>query len=196
MIGQCLRSAQARAAAWDQRWSARMAGAVRGRRALYRGSAVLAHAGDGALWAAIALLLLILGAPADRWLLAPIVAAVALTALLVAAIKFSVRRGRPRGPESARWSSLPRYDVYSFPSGHAARVACIALCASAAYPGVRLLLVVWAVGVCLARVALAAHYLLDVLVGAALGVAVAAATSHVWPTIAVWLQAINPLGLG
>ncbi len=195
MMFQRLRAAQACVAAWDQRWSARMAGAAREHRALYHSSAVLAHAGDGALWLGIGLVALIAGRPTDRWVLAPIAAAVALTALLVTAIKFSARRRRPEGSASARWSSLPRYDVYSFPSGHAARVACIALCASSVYPGARLPLLAWAVGVCLARVALSAHYLFDVLVGAILGGAVAAFVGLAWPAVAIWLQAVAQCGL-
>jgi undecaprenyl-diphosphatase len=65
-------------------------------------------------------------------------------------------------------------DLWSMPSSHAMAGACLAFCLSALYPKVRPLCVVLAVIVCTARVLLNAHYVSDVLIGAALGWMIAA----------------------
>ena len=140
-----------------------------------------ARLADGPVWIAIGAAAMIWGTPSLRGTTIKVTMAVIFTAIVVGAIKFSVRRQRPRGAESALWSSMPRYDRYSFPSGHAARVACIATVASTAdgqliLPGVLLTLVV-----ACARVAMGIHYLLDVVCGAILGLASAYLVLRLWP---------------
>jgi undecaprenyl-diphosphatase len=87
--------------------------------------------------------------------------------VLVFAIKFTVRRRRPEG----EWGQVYRKtDPHSFPSGHAARAALLAVLAiGLGPPWLGLLLAVWAPLVMLARVAMGVHYLSDVLAGALLG---------------------------
>jgi|YNPNPStandDraft_1061719.scaffolds.fasta_scaffold37180_2 membrane-associated phospholipid phosphatase len=174
-------------AALDRRWSAKMAQVAESHALLRWGSVALAHAGDALLWLAIGLVILVWGSPRAREVLMQIGISVCLTALLVAGLKFGIRRERPRGKESAKWSLLPNHDLYSFPSGHAARAACIATSIAVAYPDVSLPFVIWLAGVCLSRVALAAHYLLDVLVGVLLGTSVAVLVTKAWPHIVVFL---------
>jgi undecaprenyl-diphosphatase len=170
-------------AAIDRRWSAKMARTAESHVPLYRGSVILAHAGDALLWAGIGLVVLLWGPSRAREILVQIGVSVLFTALLVAGLKFGVRRERPRGAESAKWSMLPKQDLYSFPSGHAARAACIATGVSVVYPAASLPFAIWMAGVCLARVALEAHYLLDVVVGVLLGALVAALVSKAWSSI-------------
>lgn len=165
-----------------------MAQKTRSHTLLLKGSTVLARAGDGLVWLIIGLLILFVGTPGGKGIVFQVASSVLLTALLVTGIKFSVRRERPQGTESARWSSLPQYDIYSFPSGHAARVACIAAGVSMAHPVLRLPFVVWAIGVCCARVALAAHYLLDVLAGILIGVLTANLVARVWPSLILFAR--------
>jgi len=171
-------------AGMDRRWSAWMAQAAEAHSALYWLSRILAHAGDAVLWMGIGGIVFVWGSPRAKDALLQTVIAVACTALLVAGLKFGVRRERPRGKESAKWSLLPKHDLYSFPSGHAARAACIATGVAAAYPDVRLPFMIWMTGVCVSRVALAAHYLIDVLVGVLLGVVVATLVTRTWSSIA------------
>jgi undecaprenyl-diphosphatase len=135
---------------------------------------VLARLGDGLLWLAIALFVLAFGSSAQKAALGPIVLAVLLTTLGVAAIKLTLRRTRPLGAASARWSALPKYDIHSFPSGHAARLACISVGLGTHYPLAGLVGVALTILVSLARVALGIHYLLDVLMGGLWGGIVAA----------------------
>jgi undecaprenyl-diphosphatase len=82
-------------------------------------------------------------------------------------VKFSVRRRRPEG----EWGAIYRKtDPHSFPSGHAARAAMLAMLAAGLGPSwFSLLLALWAPLVILARVAMGVHYLSDVLAGALFG---------------------------
>lgn len=93
--------------------------------------------------------------------------AIVLLAMLVLAIKYLVKRQRPEG----EWGQVYRaLDPHSFPSGHAARAVCIALLG--VYFGLgwwAVGLVVWALLVGWSRIALRLHYLVDVIVGWAVG---------------------------
>lgn len=96
-------------------------------------------------------------------LLALTAGAVALLALLVLGIKFTIRRQRPEG----EWGAIYRNtDPHSFPSGHAARTAMMAVLAlMMGFTGLGIGLLVWMVLVSLARVWMGVHYLSDVIAG-------------------------------
>jgi undecaprenyl-diphosphatase len=130
---------------------------------------VLAHSGDSWFWWAGLLLLWWLGNPFWRpWALSVLVAIIAL-AVVVLAIKFTIRRRRPAGD----WGGMYRKtDPHSFPSGHAARVVLIAVLALGMGPGwLAVLICIWAPLVALARVAMGVHYLSDIVAGFILGAA-------------------------
>jgi membrane-associated phospholipid phosphatase len=93
---------------------------------------------------------------------------IVVLALLVLVIKFSIRRQRPQGD----WGAIYRNtDPHSFPSGHAARMAMLAVIAFAFAPvWVGILFVLWTLLVSLARVWMGVHYLSDILAGILLGV--------------------------
>jgi undecaprenyl-diphosphatase len=130
-------------------------------------AAIIAHSGDSWFWLIGLGLLWWFGS--DYWKYRAIVMAVGvvLTAVLVMAIKFTVRRSRPEG----EWGDIyRRTDPHSFPSGHAARAAMLATTAlGLGPPWFGLLLVVWAPLVGLARVSMGVHYLSDILAGMAIG---------------------------
>jgi undecaprenyl-diphosphatase len=90
-------------------------------------------------------------------------------ALMVFAIKFSIKRRRPEG----EWGAIYRKtDPHSFPSGHAARAIMLATAVCGLGPlWLAVVLLVWAPLVCLARVGMGLHYISDVLAGGVLGVA-------------------------
>jgi undecaprenyl-diphosphatase len=96
---------------------------------------------------------------------------IAILAVVVLAIKFTVRRRRPEG----EWGGIYRNtDPHSFPSGHAARAFLIATIGTILGPGwLALILWLWAPLVSLARVAMGVHYLSDIVAGAIVGVIVA-----------------------
>jgi membrane-associated phospholipid phosphatase len=132
-------------------------------------AAVLAHSGDSWFWWAGLVVLWWLGNSFWRpWALTELLSIICL-AVLVLAIKFSIRRRRPVGEWGAIYRST---DPHSFPSGHAARALMIAVLAIGLGPGwLTLVLCIWAPLVALARVAMGLHYLSDIIAGAVLGVA-------------------------
>ena len=135
---------------------------------LRRLAAFLAHSGDSWFWVPGLAIAWLVSGQAVKLLAAELIAAIALMALVVFAIKRRVRRERPKG----EWGGLyRRADPHSVPSGHAARMALLAVLAVGLGPAwFAVLLLVWAPLVALARVALGVHFLSDVIVGAALGI--------------------------
>lgn len=97
----------------------------------------------------------------------------------VIALKHVVRRPRPyeAWPEIAARRPVPRFDSYSFPSGHAAGAFALATSLSLSYPEWYVIApaATWAASVALARSWLGVHYPSDVLAGALLGSGVAVA---------------------
>jgi undecaprenyl-diphosphatase len=82
-------------------------------------------------------------------------------------LKWIFRRERPGASFAGLYARL---DQHAFPSGHATRAGCVtAVLLPLLPPGGASLLVAWAGLVCLARVVLGVHYLMDVLVGLAVG---------------------------
>ena len=134
---------------------------------------LLARSGDSWFWLVVLSLLAWLGN--EFWSQRSIVyiIGILITAALVFAIKFTVRRQRPEG----EWGQVYRKtDPHSFPSGHAARAALLAILGIGLGPAwLGLILAIWAPLVMLARVAMGVHFFSDVLAGALLGVMVSLA---------------------
>lgn len=135
-------------------------------------AAILAHSGDSWFWI-LGLGLLWLWGNND-WKARSIILmiGVLITAVLVMVLKFTIRRRRPEG----EWGRIYRAtDPHSFPSGHAARAALLAVLAcSFNVPWFGLVLVIWAPLVSLARVAMGLHYLSDVIAGIIIGISIGA----------------------
>jgi len=129
-------------------------------------AALGAHLGDSWIWLIGSACGLLFGGPAARRLVLALAIAVLLSVGIGSAVKYRARRPRP-ADVSGFYSK--RLDHYSFPSGHAARVACVAMIFGAAYPPWAAGLALYALVVVTCRVALGIHYLGDVLAGLALG---------------------------
>ncbi len=130
-------------------------------------AAIFAHSGDSWFWWAGLAVLWWRGNVFWRpWALTVLLSIIAL-AVIVLAIKFSIRRRRPEG----EWGAIYRNtDPHSFPSGHAARATLIAMLVIGMGPWwLAVLLCVWMPLVSLARVAMGVHYLSDVAAGVVLG---------------------------
>jgi membrane-associated phospholipid phosphatase len=130
-------------------------------------AAILAHSGDSWFWwAGLALLAWLGNVFWRRWALIILVSIIVL-AVIVLAIKFTIRRQRPEG----EWGAFYRNtDPHSFPSGHAARAILIAVLVTGLGPWwLAVALWVWAPLVSLARVSMGVHYVSDVVAGAILG---------------------------
>ena len=156
-------------AAWeefDSRWSARLR--VAEKPGILRTMAmVFAHSGDSWFWLIGLGMLWAFGNPAYQDLTVRFIVAILVLAVLVMTTKFTIRRSRPEGD----WGAVYRKtDPHSFPSGHAARAALIAMLALFCCPlPVGLALTLWALLVSLARIAMGVHYPSDILAGALLG---------------------------
>lgn len=158
---------------WDRWlwWDVRLSAALRltdGRwRALAR---VVAHSGDAVFWLAGALVAFLWGTPLGQEVALRLFGAIVVAGLLAGGLKRLIRRPRPDGPPDGLY---PVHDRYGFPSGHAVRVAAIAVALAPLLPvWAAAVLAIWAAAVALSRVALGVHYLLDVLAGALLGGAI------------------------
>lgn len=130
-------------------------------------AALLAHSGDSWFWLLGLALVWGFGSPYWRARALAFGVGIAVTAAIVMTIKFTVRRRRPEG----EWGSIyRRTDPHSFPSGHAARAAMLSVMGFGLCPlWLGMVLLAWALGVMLARVAMGVHYLSDVVAGGLLG---------------------------
>lgn len=149
-------------------------------------AAFFAHSGDS--WfieIALFLLWLFTRGPLHQ-MIALMAGTVAVLAVFVLAIKFTIRRQRPEGD----WGAIYRNtDPHSFPSGHAARTAMLAVLAlGLGFTTLGLLLLVWMALVSLARVWMGVHYLSDILAGILLGALVGFLMSLAAP----WFYALLP----
>jgi membrane-associated phospholipid phosphatase len=139
---------------------------------------IFGHSGDSWFWLLGLLLLALLGSDVWRRFAIILIVGILLTAVVVLAIKFTVRRQRPEG----EWGQIyRRADPHSFPSGHAARALMLAVVALALAPAawVGWLLIIWAPLVGLARVATGLHYVSDVLAGWILGLVMGLITMQI-----------------
>jgi len=107
------------------------------------------------------------------WALLFIVAAVALSGLVVDLIKPLIGRGRPKlldqyGFYGLQWLTF-RSDFYSFPSGHAATAVSWATALVLLWPRGRWLWLVLAALLVASRVVVNAHFLSDVMAGSLIG---------------------------
>ncbi len=145
----------------------------------------LAHSGDSWFWIA-GLLLAWAFHRVFRPTAAFLILAVVILAALVMSIKLFVRRRRPDG----EWGAVYRNtDPHSFPSGHAARAAMLALFAVELGPlWLGLFMILWALSVSLSRVMTGMHYLSDIIAGILLGLAGGSLILYARP----WMESLIP----
>ena len=101
------------------------------------------------------------------------------SALVNGPLKLLIQRKRPIGPAESLLRRLPV--TASFPSGHAASAAAFATGVALESPLTGAAVGVLAAGVAASRVYAGVHYPGDVIVGAAVGSAVALGSTRVWP---------------
>jgi membrane-associated phospholipid phosphatase len=147
----------------------------------WRMAVFFAHSGDSWLWVAGLLVLWLFGTPDWHTRSAILACSVAGLAVLVLAIKFTIRRQRPPG----EWGAIYRNtDPHSFPSGHAARAAMLAVMAIGLGPvWFGWLILIWAPLVAIARVMTGVHYLSDIVAGFIFGALVGWALLWFFPLI-------------
>jgi membrane-associated phospholipid phosphatase len=151
-------------------------------------SMILAHSGDSWFWG-LGLIILYFVTTEESWKQWAVTQFIwiAVLAVTVMAVKFTVRRRRPEG----EWGAIYRNtDPHSFPSGHAARAFLIAVIAAGMGPAwLAILLWIWAPLVALARAAMGVHYLSDVIAGALVGIVAGLLALWLNPEVMAFIQA-------
>ena len=145
-----------------------------------RGAVTLgAHVGDSLGWLLLALLALLWGDSHLRGVALQSLLGIAVSAGMAAWIKFSLRRGRPPGALE-EGSFVSPYDHYSFPSGHAVRMACLTLLIGVSYPPFTPLLCGLTLITLLSRLHLGLHYLSDIVAGVVIGLGLGLGVTALW----------------
>ncbi len=127
------------------------------------------RAGDGWLWAAYGLVLILSSDTTRYRALLATASSTSTGILLFRALKIAVNRRRPCAMQPHCWAKLPPPDQFSFPSGHSITAFAVAIPLSHFYPPAGIGLVFIACNVAISRVLLGMHFLSDVVAGALLG---------------------------
>ena len=133
--------------------------------------------GDGWLWYAMGLVMLLFGGPQRFRAIgaAALAAGTGIAAFL--RLKKAAGRRRPCALEPHCWSTLLPPDQFSFPSGHTITAFAVAVSLSLSYPELAAGLLFCAASVALSRILLGMHFLSDVVAGAILGASLAVASA-------------------
>ena len=133
---------------------------------------VATRGGDGWLWSAIGLILLLFGGERRFNALEAGFVSTGAGQLMFFILKRLIGRERPCATEPHCWSILLPPDRFSFPSGHTITAFAIAFSLGLYYPSLLVGLIFCALSVAASRVILGLHYLSDVLAGILIGTAV------------------------
>ncbi|MCG9552252.1 phosphatase PAP2 family protein [Vibrio sp. Isolate31] len=134
-------------------------------------SKAISHTGDGHLYILIALIALLADSKTGSDFLIVGLTAFAIELPIYWFAKNTLKRRRPAEFSSLLHSHIVPSDKYSLPSGHAAAAFVMATLIGHFYPNLYLFSLVWAAVIAVSRILLGVHFLTDVLIGAALGMA-------------------------
>lgn len=134
--------------------------------------------GDGWLWYAMGLVLLLFGGPQRFLAVGCAAVAEGIGIAVFLNLKRITGRKRPCAIEPHCWATLLPPDQFSFPSGHTITAFAVSLSLVHFYPSLALGLIFCAVSVAASRVLLGMHFLSDVLAGAAIGSLLAYGVTH------------------
>ncbi|HUS07383.1 MAG TPA: phosphatase PAP2 family protein [Bryobacteraceae bacterium] len=141
------------------------------------------RAGDGWLWLAYCVVLLLSKDPARHRALLAAASSTLIGVLLFRRLKIAVGRRRPCELQPHCWAKLLPPDQFSFPSGHTITAFAVAIPLSHFYPAAAFGLLFIASNVAISRVVLGMHFLSDVVAGALIGGGLGYAT--VWVVTAL-----------
>ncbi len=128
--------------------------------------------GDGWLWSAIGLVILLFGGARRMEALETGFVSFGVAQISFFVLKRLIGRERPCATETHCWSSLLPPDRFSFPSGHAITAFAITFALGLYYPDLLAGLIFCALSVAASRVILGLHYVSDVVAGIAIGIAI------------------------
>jgi undecaprenyl-diphosphatase len=135
--------------------------------------------GDGWLWYAMGLIILLFGGEQRFVAVGCAIAAAGTGILLFQRLKKVTGRRRPCAIEPHCWATLLPPDQFSFPSGHTITAFSVAVTLAYFYPYLTAGLMFCAVSIAASRILLGMHFLSDVLAGMAIGSLLAFAAVHV-----------------
>lgn len=139
--------------------------------------------GDGWLWYAFGLILLLCGG-GQRFAAIGAAGSSAVAGILIfRALKRTSRRKRPCEIEPHCWASILPPDKYSFPSGHAITAFAVAISLGLFYPELQTCLLVMALLIAASRIILGMHFLSDVVAGTTIGIALGLLSFHVFSVL-------------
>ena len=136
--------------------------------------------GDGWLWYALGIIILLYGGPHRFAAIGAGASAAAAGILLFRTLKHASRRQRPCEIEPHCWASILPPDKYSFPSGHSITAFAVAMAIGLFYPQLQGCLLVVALLIAGSRIILGMHFLSDVLAGSAIGVILGVSSFHLF----------------
>jgi undecaprenyl-diphosphatase len=142
-----------------------------GRRLVDRFMRLITHSGDGYLWGAIGLALLIWRKEQGLSFIIAGVIGFAIHLPLYKFVKNLVSRPRPYDVLAGVQNLIAAPDQFSFPSGHTAAAFLMTTLCAGFMPELCWLMIPWSCCIALSRVYLGVHYPLDVAVGAMWGFA-------------------------
>jgi len=127
------------------------------------------RAGDGWLWYAMGILILLFGGEDRFRALGSAGTAAILSILLFMVLKRFANRRRPCEIAPHCWATLLPPDQFSFPSGHTMTAFAVSVPLLLIYPDLTAGLLFCALSIALSRILLGMHFLSDVVAGAILG---------------------------
>jgi undecaprenyl-diphosphatase len=127
--------------------------------------------GDGWLWYAMGLAILVLGGKTRFEAMGAAGVSSTLSILLFICLKRLTGRRRPCQIEPHCWATLLPPDQFSFPSGHTMTAFAVAIPLSLFYPTLTIGLFFCALSIAMSRILLGMHFLSDVVAGALIGTA-------------------------
>jgi undecaprenyl-diphosphatase len=125
--------------------------------------------GDGWLWYAMGLAILILGGKSRFDAIGAAGLSSILSIMLFICLKRLTGRRRPCQIEPHCWATLLPPDHFSFPSGHTMTAFAVAIPMSLFYPTLTIGLLFCALSIAISRILLGMHFLSDVVAGALIG---------------------------
>lgn len=144
---------------------------------------VATRGGDGWLWYAFGVILLLAGGEHRFAAIAAAGTSAVAGIFIFRALKHTSRRKRPCEIEPHCWASILPPDKYSFPSGHAITAFAVAVSVGLFYPYLQPCLILAALLIAASRIALGMHFLSDVVAGITLGVMLGMASYHIFAFI-------------
>jgi undecaprenyl-diphosphatase len=125
--------------------------------------------GDGWLWYAMGLVILLFGGPSRFAAVGAAAFAAGIGIIAFRLLKKCAHRQRPCAIEPHCWATLLPPDRFSFPSGHTITAFAVALSLASFYPSLLVGLLFCASSIAVSRILLGMHFLSDVLAGALIG---------------------------